>query len=321
MKRIRIGKDIHVSWEVTVDGIHRDLSVLDLSLVLGNELAGTEQSLPFTTDFDKVLAEYPGTAQGNTGVYRLTLWLNKGSEGQSVLDNSDAFQLVSRTEMEGGEDDNNLTTETVELSGNLEVNPSGDISDLERRVSACERTDVAQNEAIDVLQAGKADTTSVPVRVVGEGDRVAVYNSANKILFYIPAAELLNSGVMSAQQAYDLNNLKTSVPTKQDKVALVEEDSASLVGTLTPSAGSYTRFLYAQNTVAVELPAIPANTTTALALSIYMETGSSPAVTFTSADNTPIAYFDGFAIDANTEYEINCLFNGAKWILAYGVVA
>ena len=49
-------------------------------------------------------------------------------------------------------------------------------------------------------------------------------------------------------------------------------------------------------------------------------TGDDPNVTFTTADNYPVYYFEGFSIEPNTSYEINCMFNGSRWVIAQGIV-
>lgn len=362
MKNIRIGKDIALKWTVTVDGVSRDLSALDLRLFLHNETAGSAVELAFTTNVDVLRAEVLGRDQRNTGVYRLTLWLNKGETGQSVLDESTAFRLVARTEMEGGVDDNNLETESVELSGNLTTDGYKDYSDLDARITAIETElpnysldrSEAGSDYVSVLQANggqadigaattehagvmsaanvaalnnKADASSVPASTTNATEYVAFNNANGTELFRIPYASPPNSGIMSVQQAADLaqaktdiSSLQTSVAGKQDKVTLVEE--ASAVATLAPAVDTYTRLNAAVGTLEVTLPAINSSTNTyAVSLMIYMETGASPAVTFVSADNKPIVYYDGFALDANAKYEVSALFNGSKWVLAHGTIA
>jgi len=54
---------------------------------------------------------------------------------------------------------------------------------------------------------------------------------------------------------------------------------------------------------------------------VYLKTGSSPNITFASANSATISYVDGFALEANKEYEISILWNGAKWIVAYNILA
>lgn len=119
MRKIRLGKDIRISWRVRVDGGSRDLAGLDLTLELHDERRRTVRTLDFTTAGDKLFCTVRGRDQAGLGAHSLTLWLNRGKDGQSVLDASDAFCLVPRTEMEGGTDNDNLATETVELAGDL----------------------------------------------------------------------------------------------------------------------------------------------------------------------------------------------------------
>lgn len=456
MKNIRIGKDIALQWTVTVDGVSRDLSALDLKLFLHNETAGSAVELAFTTQTDVLRAEVLGRDQRNTGVYRLTLWLNKDKIGQSVLDESTAFRLVARTEMEGGTDDNNLETETVELSGNLTTDGYRDYSELSERVEVLEQQMPVSLEADSspdtswlmnkngevVIEIGGATTqrngfmTISQVDELGNAtqknteqdarlsaierdmpnyaldrseagsDYVAVLQ-ANSEYAQINAATTEKAGVMSAAQVQALANarlngyqsgnnflsvtmangstaeipdsmlhdhagvgqvagdlqsevtratgaesalqlaiaaetsratnaeaaLQTAVDSKasaldlvqldlrtQKKVTLVEE--ATAVATLAPAVDTYTRLNAAVGTLVVTLPAINASTNTyAVSLMIYMETGASPAVTFVSADNRPIVYYDGFALDANAKYEVSALFNGSKWVLANGTIA
>ena len=51
---------------------------------------------------------------------------------------------------------------------------------------------------------------------------------------------------------------------------------------------------------------------------IYFTTSSTPAVTFDS--NVNIRYSDGFSIDANTTYEVNCLFNDQEWVITNVII-
>lgn len=123
MKKIRKGKDININWQVRIDGQSRELSAYDLSLFLHHDAVALRMPLDFETDGDTIISSVLGKDQKHTGVYRLTLWLNKGLPNQSVLDNSNAFCLVPRTEQEGGEDDTNLNTETLNLTGELSTAP------------------------------------------------------------------------------------------------------------------------------------------------------------------------------------------------------
>jgi hypothetical protein len=69
----------------------------------------------FTTEGNTAIFTISGTMQKSIGVYRLTMWENLQKRGQTAVDYCKAFELVPTTLLEGGEDESNLTTETVDL--------------------------------------------------------------------------------------------------------------------------------------------------------------------------------------------------------------
>lgn len=104
--------------------------------------------------------------------------------------------------------------------------------------------------------------------------------------------------------------------TGSDSQAVIESVSGE---TLTALVNRYYRFDSPINTLAVTLPAIPTEENPRIkSIVLSFTTGDSPQVTI-SAD-ADIEYFSGYSIEADTTYELNLLFNGSKWIVAYGVV-
>lgn len=96
---------------------------------------------------------------------------------------------------------------------------------------------------------------------------------------------------------------------KEDKVAV-----ASISGT-TLSAAVGTYYVGSSvGTLAVTLPTIT-DATKVYSVVLNIATGSSPAVTFTAASGVTISYAKDFAIEASKEYEVNCLWNGTKWLV------
>ena len=87
--------------------------------------------------------------------------------------------------------------------------------------------------------------------------------------------------------------------------------------TLDVEVGKYYRFDEEVNILIVNLPIIE-DTTHIKVLQLVFTTGDAPAITLTS--DSDIAYFSGYYIEPNTTYEINLMFNGTKWIVAYGIV-
>lgn len=101
----------------------------------------------------------------------------------------------------------------------------------------------------------------------------------------------------------------SDLTSKEDKIDIVAASGT----TLTAQVGKYYRFDTAVGTLAVTLPT-PTDTTHLSNVILFLTTGSTPAITFTSTST--IYYADGYEIEAETIYEINCLFNGSNWIIA-----
>ena len=67
------------------------------------------------------------------------------------------------------------------------------------------------------------------------------------------------------------------------------------------------------------LPAIT-NANISDSIVFVFKTSSTPNLTISSADNTEIRYFNGYMIDPATIYELNFMFNGTNWMVAYGKI-
>lgn len=96
MKKIRIGKDINLRWEILTNGEAITLEGRDLKLVLINPL-NAKTELDFSVNFNIIEARYKGTDQQRLGTYRMTLWENYQKDNQTVVDCCNAFQLVGST--------------------------------------------------------------------------------------------------------------------------------------------------------------------------------------------------------------------------------
>ena len=90
--------------------------------------------------------------------------------------------------------------------------------------------------------------------------------------------------------------------------------------TLTAAVGKYYKATANVATLAITLPAMDTSVTKSVGLMLSFTTGSSPAVTISSASSQTIEYFADYAIAANKSYELNCMWNGTKWIIAYGTI-
>lgn len=121
MKNIRIGKDIRVRWSVLTNKVALSFEGRDLKLQCHTPFHTTEE-IEFTRSGNVLEFVVPGIGQSRVGKYSFTLWENFGKEGQTAVDYCDAFCLVRTTCDEGGSDDDNLVTESVNLeTSNLEL--------------------------------------------------------------------------------------------------------------------------------------------------------------------------------------------------------
>lgn len=109
-----------------------------------------------------------------------------------------------------------------------------------------------------------------------------------------------------------------SVDVSGKEDALVIEAASGT--TLTASAGKYYKFSSDVVTLAITLPTMETNVTKPVGLMLSFTTGASPAVTISSASSQTIEYFVDYAIEASKSYELNCMWNGTKWIIAYGTI-
>ena len=88
---------------------------------------------------------------------------------------------------------------------------------------------------------------------------------------------------------------------------------------LQAQADTYYRADAAVDNLTVQLPAMAGNEVKSVILGIT--TGSNPVLSFTAADGKTIRYVDGYLIKALTSYEINIMYNGLTWTVAYVVIA
>lgn len=114
--KIRQGKDIILKWKIATNGEALPLEGRNLTLILSTP-NGRERVLSYTTEGDTISTRLFGKEITLLGDYTLTLWENKGEQGQTAVDAVNAFELVKYTTME---DENpscgNLEYEVAELA-------------------------------------------------------------------------------------------------------------------------------------------------------------------------------------------------------------
>lgn len=89
--------------------------------------------------------------------------------------------------------------------------------------------------------------------------------------------------------------------------------------TLSAVADTYYHFTDNVGTLAITLP-VPTDRTHTASIIFTFTTGSSPAITFTTAQINgailPIYIQDGFTFEASTTYEVKAIFNGTAWVVS-----
>ena len=126
MRKIRIGKDLEMRWTLfDSENEPLDFTGKELSLFLITPLMSRIE-LDFAISRNIVSASFKGTEQRIPGQYRLTLWINKGKDGQNVVDCCKAFELVPLSCMEGGNSESDVDVVTVDLQSNFDVGISGE---------------------------------------------------------------------------------------------------------------------------------------------------------------------------------------------------
>lgn len=120
MDKIRIGKDIFISWELTTtdESVILSKDSLSLEMTLPNRCIA---QLPITFNDGVLYSSFYGIDQTQLGNYWLTVWYKRNEVGQSALDKVLAFQLVRSTEDETHNDES-IAYADINLSGTIEIN-------------------------------------------------------------------------------------------------------------------------------------------------------------------------------------------------------
>lgn len=103
----------------------------------------------------------------------------------------------------------------------------------------------------------------------------------------------------------------SDVANKQDKMPIVQVQSG--VTSIDAAVNTYYKVEDAVNDMAITLPK-PTDTTKVAIVIIHLLAGTNPNVVIGST--AMIDYSAAYDISAGNEYEINCLFDGDKWIVA-----
>lgn len=119
--KIRIGKELRISWSILTQGQNKPLEGRNLRLYL-QEPNRQRRTLDFTTDANTLLTVLPANSLTRLGNYALILTENEGQEAQTAVDANPAFTLVETTEEEDTPTTENPNLEVAHINlstGNL----------------------------------------------------------------------------------------------------------------------------------------------------------------------------------------------------------
>ena len=166
MKRIRIGKDICIRWDITTDGAAIPLEGRDLRVEIKSPFR-VVSNIPFRVDGNTIIITYYGKEQKWVGEYSVTLWENKGKQGQNVVDAIKAFELVKTSPEEDDFENGDIQVESIDLgTANLEILSGGapvtpgespDLSALQMKVDSNTTSISKINKELDNKDSEIAD--------------------------------------------------------------------------------------------------------------------------------------------------------------------
>ena len=200
MKRIRIGKDISMRWEITTDGVAIPLDGRDLTVEIKSPM-GIENNIPYRVEGNILIMTYYGYEQKRTGEYSITLWEKKGKPGQNVVDVIRAFKLVETSQEEDDFVGGDLQIESVDLgTENFDILTEGGYRAIN----------------IDTLQAEALEDS---VNINGK-----TYSNES-FTITLPKANLDSAGVMGAS---DVRTLKEHADSIARIKTSCEENAADI---------------------------------------------------------------------------------------------
>ena len=105
----------------------------------------------------------------------------------------------------------------------------------------------------------------------------------------------------------------TDVADKQDKMPIVQV--ASGITAINAAVNTYYEVAGEVGALAITLPT-PTDTSKIAMVVIHLTAGTNPNVVIGAVDNPQPDFSAAYDISASKEYEINCMYNGDKWVVA-----
>ena len=145
--------------------------------------------------------------------------------------------------------------------------------------------------------------------------RLKKATDANGNVFY-PIT--ISKGVWDTDRSQRLSSTLASMSMKPAIVTCTTAQLPASPSTL--EVDTYYNITDTVSSMTLPLPSVSDNTHLST-LTVSFTTGSStPSVTITPASGDTVSYFAGYGIEASTSYELNFMWNGTKWIVAYAII-
>lgn len=204
---------------------------------------------------------------------------------------------------------------TTEENGLMSAEDKGKLNDLPTATELAQELGGKANSAdlAEVATSGSyndlSDKPTIPAAQVqsdwNEGDTTSKAYIKNKpTIPTVPtnvSAFNNDAGYITASDAAD----------KQDKMPIIQVASGAT--SIDATVNTYYEVEDAVNNMAITLPE-PTDTTKVSMVVIHLTAGTIPNIVIGSTET--IDYSAAYDISAGNEYEINCLFNGDKWVVA-----
>jgi len=97
MKKIRLGNDLHISWEILRNGEPEDFTDKIVEVKLVHAQTSTSVPIEWSIEGNIIEIDFLGKDQKRKGEYRIYLTENRGEVGMSTLDTCGAFYLVDHS--------------------------------------------------------------------------------------------------------------------------------------------------------------------------------------------------------------------------------
>lgn len=176
-------------------------------------------------------------------------------------------------------------------------------------------------------------TLNTPISMDSEVEYDLIGDNSNFTLINCEGRVTCSGGTTGTSHKYAFSNSKvnavcsrTSSWPNNDSFYFLTNGDVGGFSTVTVSGeslnaevGKYYTFSSTVNTLVVTLPEMT-SITVLKAVIFYITTGDTPNLTFSSIGNKEIVYYNNYNIQANSTYEINCMYNGVRWIVSASVI-